>query len=575
MSFAALNIASTSLRAQQKAIDVVSHNMANVNTAGYSRQTPQMATASPVNIGNLSFGRGINLNNIQRVVDPMISSAQRENASQFEYWTAVTTGLTTIESTFGSLDNTGLAASVDDYFLAWQQLSNNPQDIAQKNNVLNKSESLTTQLNNMHSQLYNAQQSLDKDVDQQIAAVNLKIDEISALSNQIKATEAAQNGTSSSANDIRDQRDEAIRQLAKIIPIQQVTTGDGSILIQTMGGDMLTHDGIGRHLVRSNIADTSGYLGVAVEGTNNNIQGLETGGALGGLMALRDGHFQNYIDTLDSFSANLAYSTNQVHSSAGGGTRSSVVQSGQGAFGALNAPTQSSPFASKVQAGTFSIHVYDAAGIPTAPTSDYPITIDPTGTMADVAASINTALGAGSASVDGPTGQLIINAGANTVAFSNDTSNFLAAYEVNSFFHGSTSGGLSVSQAIKTTPATINTGTITPITSIVYTGDNSAAIQIMNLQDQAISTDGSVASSLHNRISGLSAQYGLDVGIANQQTSYRESEASSLTQQREAISGVNVDEELISMMKFQRAYEASAKVISTSNQMMDSLMGIL
>jgi flagellar hook-associated protein 1 FlgK len=195
--------------------------------------------------------------------------------------------------------------------------------------------------------------------------------------------------------------------------------------------------------------------------------------------------------------------------------------------------------------------------------------------MTDVASSINAALGPGTATIDGASGQLVINTGTNTVAFSNDSSNFLAAYEINNFFTGSTSGGLSVSQTIRANPAAINTGTIAATTSIVYTGDNASAIKIMNLQDQAISVDGSAASSLHNRISSLSAQYGLDVGIANQQTAYRETEASSLTQQREAISGVNVDEELIAMMKFQRAYEASAKVISTSNQMLDSLMGIL
>ena len=164
MSFASLNIAASSLRAQQKAIDVLSHNMANVNTPGYSRQSPNIVTASPVSIGNLNLGRGVNLTDIQRSVDPLINNAMRENASQAQFWNTVSTGLTTVESTFGSLDNTGLSAAVNDYFLSWQQLSNNPQDVAQKNNVLNKSVALTTQLNQMYTQLSNAQQSLDQDV---------------------------------------------------------------------------------------------------------------------------------------------------------------------------------------------------------------------------------------------------------------------------------------------------------------------------------------------------------------------------------------------------------------------------
>ena len=577
MSFASLNIAASSLRSQQKAIDVLSHNMANVNTPGYSRQSPNIVTASPVSIGNLNLGRGVNLNDIQRSVDPLINNAMQENTSQSAYWSTVTSGLTTVESTFGSLDNTGLSAAVNDYFLSWQQLSNNPQDAAQKNNVLNKSETLTTQLNQMYTQLSNAQQSLDQDINQQIDAANLKIDAIASLSNQIKSQEASQQGASSAANDLRDQRDEAIRQLAQIIPIQQVNTQDGNVLIQTKGGDMLTHDGTARHLQRGNTTGTNGFRDIVIQGKSSPIQGLDTGGSLGGLLALRDGNFQSYMDSLDSFAANLAYTTNQVHSSAGGGTRASVVQSGQGALNptlALNDPNQGVTFAGQVQAGSFSLHIYDATGTPLTPTSDFTINLAAGATMNDVATAINASGSGVTASVD-IAGRLNLDAGANTMAFSNDTSNFLAAYEVNSFFHGATAGNIAISQTIQNNASAINTGNIAQGSSLIFAGDNTAAVQIMNLQDQALSVDGSAAASLHSRISTLSSQYGLDVGLANQQGAYRQAEADSLTQQRDAISGVNVDEELISMMKFQRAYEASAKVISTSNQMMDSLMGML
>ncbi len=577
MSFAALNIAASSLRSQQKAIDVLSHNMANVNTPGYSRQSPNIVTASPVSIGNLNFGRGVDLTHIQRSVDPMIRNAMRENASQFQFWSTISAGLTTVESTFGSLDNTGLSAAVNDYFLAWQQLSNNPQDVAQKNNVLIKSQTLTNQLQNMYAQLSGAQQSLDQDINQQIDAVNLNIDAIAALTTQIKAQEAAQQGATSAANDLRDQRDEAIRKLAALIPIQQVNTQDGGVLIQTQGGDMLTHDGIARHIARGTTTGANGFRDIVIQGQNTPLQGLDSGGTLGGLLALRDGHFQSYMDSLDSFAANLAFTTNQVHSSAGGGLRSSTVQSGQGAINPalpLSDPGQGVAFASQVQAGSFSLHVYDATGAPLTPTSDFTINIAAGATMNDVAASIN-ASGAGVlASVDSA-GRLNLDAGTNSIGFSHDTSNFLAAYEINSFFHGSSAGNLTLASPIAADARHINTGTIANGTSQILNGDNTAAVQIMRLQDQALSVDGSQAASLHNRIATLASQYGLDVGLAKQQMDYRQAEADSLTQQRQAVSGVNVDEELVAMMKFQRAYEASAKVISTSNQMMDTLMGML
>ena len=575
MSFQGLNIAASSLRSQQKAMDVVSHNIANVNTAGYSRQTANLVTATPESIGGLDFGRGIDIKSIGRAVDPLINNAQRENASQFEFWNQVASGLSTIENSFGSLDNTGLSAAVNDFFLSWQQLSNNPQDTAQKYNVRSKSETLMQQLSNMYTQLNDGQTKLDQSISQQVSDVNIKLDNIAALSQQIKAHEAGKQGNSAIANDLRDQRDTTVRELAKIIPLQQVDTQDGGILLQTKGGDLLVQDGVARHLTRST-ASASGYQGIIISGTNQQVQGLDTGGSLGGTIKLRDEYYQGYINTLDSFASNLAFSTNQIQSNAASPVRLSKIQSGQGATNpalALNDASQQLPFASKVQAGSFNVHIYDSAGAPLLPTSKTTITITATTTMNDIATSLNAITGV-TATVDS-VGRLNMDVGTNTIAFADDTSNFLAAYEIGSFFHGSTAGNLTLSQAVQNDANTIGTGYVDATTSLLQAGDQRAAAAIMNLQDSAISVDGTTPASLHDRIANLSSQYGLDVGLAGQQKDYRSAEASSLIQQREAVSGVNVDEELIAMMKFQRAYEASAKIISTNNQMLDSLMGIL
>ena len=575
MSFQALNIAASSLRSQQKAMDVVSHNIANVNTAGYSRQTANLATATPESIGGLDFGRGINIQSIGRAVAPLINSAQRENTSQFAFWNQVASGLATIENNFGSLDNTGLAAAVNDFFLSWQQLSNNPQDTAQKYNVRNKTETLIQQLSNMYAQLHDRQVKLDQSISQQINDANLKLDNIASLNQQIKAHEAGRQGNSSIANDLRDQRDTAIRELAKIIPVQQVDTQDGGILLQTKGGDLLVQDNVARHLARSTTS-TSGYQGIIIAGSNQQVQGLDTGGSLGGTIKLRDEYYQKYVDALNSFASNLAFATNQVHSNAASPTRLSNIQSGQGASNpalALNDVGQQVPFADKVQPGSFNVHVYDSAGKPLLPISKTTITLTATTTMNDVAASFNAITGV-TATVDS-NGRLNIDAGANTIAFADDTSNFLAAYEIGSFFHGATAGNLALSQPVQNDVTTIGTGYVDATTSLLQVGDQRAAAAIMQLQDSAISVDGTTPASLHDRIANLSSQYGLDVGLARQQKDYRSAEATSLIQQREAVSGVNVDEELIAMMKFQRAYEAAAKVISTNNQMLDSLMGML
>ncbi|MDX8403840.1 MAG: flagellar hook-associated protein FlgK [Mariprofundaceae bacterium] len=572
----ALNIAASSLKTQQKALDVISHNVANSNTEGYSRQNPTLVTALPEKLDQRVFGRGVDLGSINRIVDPLIDHAQKENLSQYSFFNTLSSGLASVENVFGSLQATGISAALDEFFLSWQQFSSNPQDQAQKFNVRNKSEVLATQLSNMHEQLRTSQASVDQEIDQRIKEANILLDEIASLTSQIRQMQASQQGASGGANDLLDQRELAVRTLSTLIPIQQVNTADGDFLIQTKGGDLLTQDNVSRHLGRSSSLSVNGFREIVVESTGVPVAGLDQGGTVGGLVSLRDGHLGNYIQTLDEIALNLTFGVNQILASSGGVVRASSLISGQGSLNAglaLNDAVQALPLANQIQTGSFKLHLFNAAGTPLAPGGT---TINVTAgvtTITDIANSINAIPGV-SASVD-TVGRLVIDAGTNTVGFSDDSSNFLAVYEINTLFHGSGAGGMTISDALKNNAALLNAGTIDPATSIVYTGDNNAAIAVMQLQDSKISFDGTTSESLHVRAAVLSTRYGDDFAIADQQLLYRQVESESLSRQREAVSGVNVDEEMISMIKFQRAYEAAAKVIQTTNQMLDSLLGLI
>ena len=571
MIFDALNIAASGLQTNQKALDVVSHNIANVNTAGYSRQVADFGTVAPDKIGDLNFGRGVDLTNIRRITDPVIDQAQMDNDSQLSYWQTVDSGLVSVENVFGSLQSTGLASSLDDFFLSWQQLANNPQDAAQKINVRAQSESIVTNLNNMQTQLADAQLAADASIDQAIIGANQLLDSISALSQQINAQEVG----GSTANDLRDQRDLALRDLAKIIPVQQVSTGDGSFLIQTLDGDLLLQDASVNHLARGGAVPGS-FSNIVVAETGTEITGVNRGGEIGALIEMRDNTYDGYLNDLNSIAANLIFSTNQIHSNgapAGGQISTNAAQASNVGL-ALNDPAQVAPFASQIQTGSFKVHVYDAAGVAT-PAGGTAISVTAgTTTMSDIATSLNAVVGI-TATIDAA-GQLSVSGAAgNTFAFSDDTSNTLAAYEINSFFHGSDAATISVSTDIQADAGAINTGQVNTTTSAISSADNQGAAAMLALQDQAVSVDGTPSQSLHNRTASLSTNYGTDVSVSSQQLQYRTVEAESLANQRQSMSGVNIDEELIEMIKFQRAYEASAKVITTTNQMLDSLMGLI
>ncbi|MBL4775945.1 MAG: flagellar hook-associated protein FlgK [Mariprofundus sp.] len=574
MIFDSLNVAASSLRAQQKAINVVSHNIANVNTPGYSRQTVTLVAAQPEKIAGLSLGRGVEAQSIQRIIDPIINQAQLNNGTQLSFWTTVNSGLNAVENVFGSLQSTGLASSLDEFFLSWKQLANNPQDNGHRVNVRAKSGTLVDNLGNMHQQLLTLQTNTDSTINQAITSANQLLTDIAGLTGQITVQEVGNRGAAGSANDLRDKRDQSVRELAKLIPVQSVSTADGSFMVQTVNGDLLAQDSVARQLGRGGVVN--GFASVVIAGSGFPVLNAGQGGTIGGMLDLRDNKLGNYIQQLDSISANLVFSVNQIHvNSSNASKQTSLIgeQTGNASL-ALDNIAQTAPFAAKIQTGSFKVHVFDAAGAPvlsggTAVSISAGVT-----NMNNVATSLNTIAGI-TATVD-VAGRLSITAAAGqSFALSGDTSNFLAAYEINNFFSGGDTASLRLSTAIQASANAINTGQADAATSLVQVGDNTSALAILALQDQPLSVDGTTTSSLFNRTTLLSTQYGSDVAVSQQQKTFYTAEADSLESQRQAVSGVSIDEELISMIKFQRAYEASAKIISTTNKMLDSLLGLI
>ena len=575
MIFPSLSIASSSLQAQQAAIDVVAHNIANANTPGYSRQTAELATLSPERLQNLTFGRGVELQSIQRAIDPIINDAMVNNSSQMSYWSSLNDGLNAVENVFGSLSSTGLASALDEFFLSWQQMSNNPQDSGQKFNVQAKTTTVINNIATMSTQLSNAQASADTKINDSLAQANLLLTKIASLNGQITRQENVAQGGTAAANDLRDQRDTAIRAVAEIIPLQVVQSNENGVLIQSSNGDLLVQDNVARQFARGPVA-ANGFGTITIAETGAAINGTIEGGSIGGLLELRDGKLNNYLTQIDSIAANMIFAVNQIHANGNPGNSISTITSqeaGNAAL-ALDDALQTAPFAAQVQTGSFKLHTYDAAGAATpAGGTTINITAGVT-TMNDVATSLSAIAGI-TATVNG-NGQLTIAAAAGTTfALSDDTSNVLAAYEINNFFHGSNAGTMALSANIQASANNINSGRVVSATSEIHIGNSDSAVAIMSLQNQSITVDGTTAASLHDRTTLISSSYGTDVTISNQQLQYRSAEASSLSSQREAISGVNIDDELVTMIKFQRAYEASAKVITTSNTMLDSLLGLI
>jgi len=456
--------------------------------------------------------------------------------------------------------------------VAQQQLANTPEDPISRLNVQTRAQDIAIRVSGMRQQLVDGQTAADQEISPLITQTNNLLDQIAALNKRILVNESSAQ-LSNNANDLRDQRDTAVMELSKLIPLQKVATNNGGLILQTPGGDLLVQNDTVRHL-KLGPAIGSSFGNVEFTDSGLPAQGLEQGGKLGGLISLRDNQVASYVQNLDSMAANLIFAVNQLHT---GGTGSTVVTQYTAAQPSSNPATAVNvdaniPFASKIVNGSFTLHVLDGPPLTNPGGTAINITAGTT-TLNQIATAISAVAGV-TASVNA-SGQLVVDGGANRIAFTNDTSNFLAAYEINAFFHGSSAADFAVDSAVLNDAGRIASAAANATTSDIAPADNSVALAILGLRDKAVSIDGSTAASPVQRAANLASTYGLDVAAANQQLSYRQAEASSLASQRASISGVNMDEELVKMMQFQRAYEAAAKVIQTSNQMLDSLMGLI
>jgi len=583
--FGGLDVGVSSLLAQQRALDVIANNIANVNTPGYSRQVAVLASKSPDKLGTISLGRGVEVAQIRRMVDPILAKNQLANSGQKELATSLQQGLASVESTFGSLGAPGLTSTLDAFFTSLQSLANTPADTVVRGDVLSKAKTLATQVTDMSQQLTDRRIASDQEINPLLKKANTLLTQIGDLNGRIAAAELGQ--TAFNANDLRDQRDVKITGLAKLIAVRRVDTNNGGLMLQTPGGDLLVQDNVVRQLQRGSIG-ASGFADITFTDNSQVASGLTTSGQIGGLITLRDDKLKGYLTQLDSLAANLTFSINQQHVN---GTGKSVVSSytaGQAAANvtgtatAVNKDTTVS-FASKIVTGTFKIYVLKADGtaVNTSPGTAITVTAGAT-TLKKIADDISLVNGV-TASVSA--GKLIVKTdsavtSAKRIVFGNDTSNFLAAYEVNAFFHsGSTAASFAVDSAVAADANSIATGVATvptdPTKSLLATSDNTTALGLLGVRDKAASVDGTTAASPISRAASLVSTFGLDMAAANQDVSFRTAEANALESQRQTISGVNTDEELANMLRFQRSYEASAKVIQTNNQMLTSLLGLI
>lgn len=314
---AAFEIGKSGLKLFQVAAEVTSENIANVNTPGYSRQRVLFETAPPTTHNGFPLGTGVRVQTVERYYDSLLQKQLVNAGTTSGYNSHKLEVLQQVEPVFNEIAQDGLGAAMNDFFSAWQNLTINPTGTAERQSVLAKAQIMVDQFHYVSRSVSDAITIQNESLTPLVGDINKTLSDIAQLNGYIKNTELI----SGNANEMRDQRDYMIRQLAENMQISFVENDDGTT-------DLSYTDGSGTHALVT--GTQSGSLSLLANGTlpdgstRYDIQLTDASGAgpitlvpttgeLGSTVVMRDIVLQGYLDDVNALAAGMAADMNTQH----------------------------------------------------------------------------------------------------------------------------------------------------------------------------------------------------------------------------------------------------------------------
>ena len=560
------NIATTGLTAQRLAIEVTSENITNVNTAGYSRQITQFETGQTNTVNGFALGTGVKVAAIQRSYDGLLQKQIVDGNSSYQQNLARQTALQQIEPLFNEMTTDGLGKTVQDFLGSWNDLALNPQGLAERQTVIARGQTMVDAFNNTSSSLQDVQQNANDSLPVIADTVSATAKQIASLNMQILETEHL----GVNANELRDQRDQLITDLSQKAGVTfsevgypQPDSPDKTIQVKLPGGETLVNGGNYAQLYAKTTTPPNNDLYLTATGnpppTANSavdtkvsatIGGLPQGsnslGEIGGVLQVRDTIVPDLMNNMNELARQIGDAVNRIHM-AGYGLDSST---GNAFFSGVSTnPTTAT--------GTFAA----------------------SGDVITVADTSNLQVGMG---VTDPASA--IPAGAKITEVINGTSFRIsqpataAGAGVNLTFSGMESSALRMNPNL-----TVNSLAAADTDPVVGgTGNNRTALALADLQNTAIAFTTKVNgvsspsnTTIGNYYTSLVSSVGVQVQNATTATTQGDSFLQQLNTLRESNSGVSLDEELTNLIKYQKAFEGSSRLISTATDMMDTILGLV
>ena len=561
----ALNIGKSALAVQQAALQVTGNNIANAGNADYTRQTSSIVPNRDQQISpGVFLGTGVNLTAVQRQIDEALQSRLRSATSDSMGASAGEQWISRIEAIFNELSDQDLSTQLSAFFTSWSSLANKPQDVGLRQVVIQSGQAVASWFQQLRGQMDSLLQDLDARQRGLALDANSLAQQVADLNSQIVLAEAGGRGQ---ANGLRDQRDMVLGKLAELMDIRTVDTGDGMINV-LVGSEPLVI-GTDNRGVRLREGAVDGQL-VATPVFQRDGGTLQiSSGQMGALSGVRE-QINSVIQTLDSLASNLIFELNKLHASGQGLSGYSSTTANHSINSTTAALSSEAAGLDHVPSnGSFVLHVRQKA---TGLVSSTLVQVDLDGlngddtTLQSLRDDIDAIDGI-SASINA--GKLTIRADGSDIefTFSQDTSGVLAGLGVNTFFTGSTARDIAVSQAIVAAP------TMLAAARNGEQADNQTALAIAALESLPLSALSGV--SLKDSYQQMVNTVAVSASGAKTNSEASRILKETLQAQREALSGVSLDEEAVNLMRQQRALQGAARLIAAVDELMRTLLQLV
>lgn len=538
--FDGLHIGLSALKTQKKSIETTGHNIANANNEDFSRQKAVQTTKQPNLLPGSDFqmGSGVKVADIERIQDEFINQQVREESQEAGYWDQIQQGMERIEYIFNEPSDSGLQSAFDSFWNSLQDLNSNPSDTATRSAVKNQGMVLTKAFRNINEQMSDYKRSLNGDVDKTVNEINSIADRISKYNKQITTALASNN----KPNDLLDKREALFDELNELVSVKGSKDDIGNLNITVDGKKLVSK--FDTNTLKTKKHGT--YEDKVVANLNGNeVEVNPQGGELKGIMEVRDTEISNYLDKVDDMAKGLVDQFNKKHSNGfdlNGDTGNDFFQINNSYDRAsrgieVHSDIKADGGINKIAAGNFSEDPNVVTGKIT----------DSTDIKTDRYYNVNVTEN-NSGNFDY---KIVDSEGTNVASGTEPEGTELNFTNFNLTLNGTGETNVNFNT---------NQGN----------GNNASSLAESINQDKVLN-----GATITDNYQALISTVGVNAQRADQMKNSQQDLVKQLGNIKESVSGVSLDEEMANMIKYQQGYNAAAKVITKTDEMLQTLMGMV